>query len=173
MRCAVCGMDYGLSHNCSGIAPLPTDQETAPPPVGFSPGYYLRRPSTLCAGMTSLSAALRAILTRSITAPSFGSSPRHRPDRHSSSTNVGRYSRLRTCNGYWCDCRHVCWPRGCGHTHIYPAWLVRHLIAKWFFGGTGSYLGVMRPLLLGWFVTASFLFPSLERSPRQSAGPLS
>jgi len=48
-----------------------------------------------------------------------------------------------------------------------------HLIARWLFGGTGSYLGVMRPLLLGWFVTASFLFPSLERSPRQSAGPLS
>jgi hypothetical protein len=41
MRCAVCGMDYGLSHNCSGIAPLLTAEERAPPPAGFSPGYYL------------------------------------------------------------------------------------------------------------------------------------
>ncbi len=41
MRCDVCGMDYGLSHNCSGIAPVLTDEEAAPPPGGFSPGYYL------------------------------------------------------------------------------------------------------------------------------------
>ena len=34
-----------------------------------------------------------------------------------------------------------------------------HLIAKWFFGGTGSYLGVMRPLLLGWFVNCLVLIP--------------
>jgi hypothetical protein len=42
MRCAVCGMDYGLSHNCSGIAPLQIPEETAPPPAGFAPLYYLR-----------------------------------------------------------------------------------------------------------------------------------
>jgi hypothetical protein len=34
-----------------------------------------------------------------------------------------------------------------------------HLIAKWFFGGTGSYLDVMRPLLLGWFVNCLVLIP--------------
>jgi len=35
-------MDYGLSHHCLGIAPVLTDEEAAPPPGGFSPGYYLR-----------------------------------------------------------------------------------------------------------------------------------
>jgi hypothetical protein len=40
MRCGVCGMDYGLSHQCSGIAPVMTDEEAAPAPAGFSPGYY-------------------------------------------------------------------------------------------------------------------------------------
>jgi len=34
-----------------------------------------------------------------------------------------------------------------------------HLIAKWFFGATGSYMGIMRPLLLGWFVNALILIP--------------
>jgi len=34
-----------------------------------------------------------------------------------------------------------------------------HLIAKWFFDGSGSYLGVMRPLLLGWFVNCLVLIP--------------
>ena len=29
MKCNVCGMDYGLSHNCSGIAPLMTAEEAA------------------------------------------------------------------------------------------------------------------------------------------------
>jgi len=60
MRCAVCGMDYGLSHHCSGIAPLLTAEETAP---------------------------------------------------------------------------------------------------QWFFGGNRSYMGVMRPLLLGWFVNCLVLIP--------------
>lgn len=34
-----------------------------------------------------------------------------------------------------------------------------HLIAKWFFGGTGTYMGIMRPLLLAWFVNALILIP--------------
>lgn len=34
-----------------------------------------------------------------------------------------------------------------------------HLIAKWFFGSTGTLIGVMRPLLLGWFVNALALIP--------------
>jgi hypothetical protein len=34
-----------------------------------------------------------------------------------------------------------------------------HLIAKWFFGGTGTLMGVMRPLLLAWFVHALILIP--------------
>src|SRR2546429_4903507 len=41
MKCEVCGMDYGLSHHCSGIPALVTLEESAPPPTGFSPGYYL------------------------------------------------------------------------------------------------------------------------------------
>jgi hypothetical protein len=34
-----------------------------------------------------------------------------------------------------------------------------HAIAKWFFGGTGTLSGVMRPLLLGWFVNGLMLIP--------------
>ncbi len=36
-----------------------------------------------------------------------------------------------------------------------------HLIAKWFVGGTGTLIGVMRPLLLGWFVNGLILIPVL------------
>lgn len=34
-----------------------------------------------------------------------------------------------------------------------------HLIAKWFFGGTGTFVGIMRPLLLAWFVNGLFVIP--------------
>jgi len=34
-----------------------------------------------------------------------------------------------------------------------------HLIAKWFFGATGRFVEVMRPLLLGWFVNCLALIP--------------
>jgi hypothetical protein len=34
-----------------------------------------------------------------------------------------------------------------------------HLIAKWFFGATGTFVKVMRPLLLGWFVNTLILIP--------------
>jgi hypothetical protein len=34
-----------------------------------------------------------------------------------------------------------------------------HLIAKWFFGAKGTLRGIMRPLLLGWFVNDLILIP--------------
>jgi len=34
-----------------------------------------------------------------------------------------------------------------------------HLLAKWLFGATGTLIGVMRPLLLGWFVNLLALVP--------------
>jgi hypothetical protein len=42
MQCAVCGQDYGLTHTCTGIAPMTTAEETAPPPpLRFAPFHYL------------------------------------------------------------------------------------------------------------------------------------
>lgn len=34
-----------------------------------------------------------------------------------------------------------------------------HLVAKLFFGATGTFVGVMRPLLLGWFVNVLIIIP--------------
>jgi len=42
MQCAVCGQDYGVTHTCTGIAPLTTAEEAAPPPsLRFAPVFYL------------------------------------------------------------------------------------------------------------------------------------
>src|SRR5258708_37662492 len=38
MQCAVCGQDYGLTHTCTGIAPMTTPEEMAGPPrLRFAP----------------------------------------------------------------------------------------------------------------------------------------
>jgi hypothetical protein len=152
-------MDYGLSHNCSGIAPLLTDEETAPPPGGFSPGYYLRL-------------AFNIVRWDDIAI--------RRASRDSRATYYGAVlwvvAAMLVLTG-------IALPRTLaaihfgGHAMIFGVIIglsfglaamafltfiqlgLCHLIAKWFFGGTGSYLGVMRPLLLGWFVNCLVLIP--------------
>ena len=42
MQCQVCGMNYGVSHNCSGVAPILSAEEASLVPEGIAPIYYLR-----------------------------------------------------------------------------------------------------------------------------------
>jgi len=47
MKCAVCGMEYGMTHNCAGARPaivLPAEvpEEMTPLPSGFLPLHYIR-----------------------------------------------------------------------------------------------------------------------------------
>jgi len=42
MKCNVCGMDYGMTHNCAGVPPATNPDDTLPPPSGFAPMHYLR-----------------------------------------------------------------------------------------------------------------------------------
>ena len=43
MQCAVCGQDYGVTHTCTGIAPMATAEETAPAPgLRFAPVHYFK-----------------------------------------------------------------------------------------------------------------------------------
>jgi hypothetical protein len=42
VKCEVCGLEYGLSHNCKGISPLVTPDKMAPAPGRrFAPLHYL------------------------------------------------------------------------------------------------------------------------------------
>lgn len=160
IKCEVCGQDYGLAHNCPRVAPAQmTQEEAAPPPVGFALLYYLRLafniarwddisirrasrdPNAVFYG--ALFWAISAVVILMVTAiPQV-----LRNNRVSGPAmivglamvlNVGllvmaiiTFVQLGLC----------------------------HLIAKWFFGGTGTLMGVMRPLLLGWFVNVLGLIP--------------
>jgi hypothetical protein len=161
MKCAVCGMDYGLSHNGSGIAPLQTPEETAPPPSEFAPLYDLRlgfniarwddvsirrasrHPNALpyrCAVwvvsvlVIFLGRALPAMIRRLPPSPA--------------AVIIGMIFGLVFMLVYM------------GLIVVIQLGLC-HVIAKWFFGATGTFVGVMRPLLPAWFVNCLILLPFL------------
>jgi hypothetical protein len=159
MKCEVCGMDYGLSHHCSGIPPLVTMEESAPPPTDFSPGYYLalafniarwddvairrasRDPNATYYGAALWVMAATLIMTgialpRILAAIHFGGATMI------FGVIIGLSFGLATMALFTFVQLGLC-----------------HLIAKWFFDGNGSYLSVMRPLLLAWFVNCLVLIP--------------
>jgi len=152
-------MDYGLSHNCSGIAPLLTDEETAPPPPGFAPFYYLqlafkivrwddlsiRRASrdrnALLYGavLWAISVTIIFLRTAPLKLPSLPGTPLI-------ARIIGLIFAL------------VVMLALLGALTLISLGLC-HLVAKWFFGATGTFIGVMRPLLLAWFVNCLILIP--------------
>ena len=159
MKCELCGQEYGLAHNCAGVAPSITQEEAASPPDGFAPLYYLRLalniarwddisirrasrdskagfygafPWTVTALIILLITALPQML-RTIRVPG--------PARVIGLV-VGLIFALAVMAVITFVQLGLC-----------------HLIAKWFFGGTGTFMGIMRPLLLAWFVNALILIP--------------
>jgi len=159
MKCEVCGMDVGLSHICSGIGPPRTAEEEEPPPEGIAPGYYLRLAlrivfwdevavrraardpdslfygaifSAITASMVFLVTALRGILHRE------GATP-----------GTIFWSLLLGLVFVWVTL---------GIIALIQVG-VCHFIAKALFGATGRFVGVIRPLLLGWFVNGLAAIP--------------
>ena len=158
MKCPVCGHDYGVTHNCTGAPPM-TPGEAAPPPEGFAPLYYLRLAFNIARwddlsirrasrdfkagvyGTVLWAITATIILLFRVLPQMLGRMPSSAPGR-----NVGFVVGL-----------------------IFALLLMGivtfvqlglcHAIAKWFFGGTGTLRGIMRPLLLGWFVNGLMLIP--------------
>lgn len=161
MVCSVCGQDYGLSHNCAGIAAFMTPEEAAPPPTAFDPLYYLRLAfniarwddiairraardsNALGYGMVLWTFSAFLILVGMTLAQLLA-----RTDISLPAALIALIPGL-----------------GFGLAVLAAATLIQlglcHLIAKWLFGGKGTYLELMRPLLLGWWVNVLILIPFL------------
>jgi len=161
MVCSVCGQDYGLSHNCAGIAAFMTAEEAAPPPTAFDPLYYLRLAfniarwddfairraardsNALGYGMVlwTLSAFLILLgmtLARLLAEPGINLPAALIAMIPTLSFGLAVMAAITLTQLGLC-----------------------HLIAKWLFGGKGTYLELMRPLLLGWWVNVLILIPFL------------
>ena len=146
MRCAVCGQDYGLTHTCTGIAPLQTAEETAPPPpLRFAPVYYVTEAAKI---LTWDDAAVR----------------RASKDNNSllygflivaiaPALSLGALTLRNVQLGYAVPWELVLSRYGMALLGSL-IWIVlqiglSHVLAKALFGATGSYVEIMRAYLLG------------------------
>lgn len=159
MKCTVCGLDYGVTHNCSGVVPEFAPDEAAPPPSGFVPGYYLRLAFNIArwddasirrasrdskAGLYGafLWAASVAIILFFTILPQMLSMSELSVPAKVFGLSLGLVLGL-----------------------IFMAILtvlqlgLCHLIAKWLLNAKGTFAQVLRPLLLGWFVNLLVLVP--------------
>ena len=162
MKCDVCGQDYGVAHNCSGVAPASmTQEEAAPPPDGFSPLYYLRL-------------AFNIVRWDDVSIR-----------RASHDSKAGFYGAFLWAVSAMVILLFTTLPRMLRAMEVSgPAAIIGlavglivglvimgivafvqlglcHLIARWFFRANGTLMGVMRPLLLGWFVNLLILVPGI------------
>jgi hypothetical protein len=160
MKCDVCGQDYGVAHNCPGVvAASMTQEEAAPIPPGFAPLYYLRLAFNI--------ARWDDVSIR----------------RASRDTNAGIYGAVLWVIAAITILAFTALPQMLRAMRVSgPALIIGvavglsaglvamilitffqlglcHLIAKWFFGATGTLRGVMRPLMLGWIVNVLILIP--------------
>ena len=159
MRCKVCGIDYGVSHECSGLSPFMTLEEAAPPPSEFSLFYYLRLafnivrwddmairrasrdPNALVYG-AALSAISAAVIFLVTALPGMLA----REGRTPGTVFWGLLLGLVFVWAYM------------GLIAVFQIGFC-HAIAKIFLGASGTLVGVMRPLFLGWFVNVLILIP--------------
>lgn len=152
MRCQACGMEYAGAHDCSGVAPHLIPDDMKPPPEGICPGHYLRMAfdigrldgvairrasrdsdalfygavfSTISAAIIFLVTALPKMLTR------------------------GGATAGTIFWGLLLGLVFVCLYSGVIALVQIGA---GHFIARCFLGGMGTFFGLLRPALLGWFV---------------------
>ena len=156
MKCGVCGLEYGLSHNCPG--PLSAQGQEildaglkAPADGGL--GYYLgealrivrwddiairrnaRDPRATPYGLLLWILAMVVVLVASSWTALGRVLPKNNPPALVIGAVVGLAFGLIVMA-----------------TLTFAQLGLCHVIAKWFFGATGRFAELMRPLLLGWFV---------------------
>ena len=159
MRCEACGMEYAGAHECAADAPLRVPEEMQPPPDGICPSYYLRMAfniasfddlairrtandpdalfygaifSAIAAGLIFLVGALPKMLTR-----------------EGATAGTVFWGLLLGLNYVWVYMSIIA---------IIQIGLC-HAVAKVFLKGMGTFAGVARAALLGWFVNCLVLIP--------------
>ena len=159
MRCKVCGIEYGVAHECSGLSPGMTLEEAAPAPSGICAFYYIRMAVNIVrwddvavrrasrdqnalvygAMFSAMAAALIFLVT---------SLPKMLT-RGSASGGTVFWGVLLGLVFVWVYTAAIA---------VFQIGLC-HAVAKVFLGATGTFTGVMRPLLLGWFVNGLIVIP--------------
>ena len=161
MRCEACGMEYAGSHECAADMPLRIPEEMEPPPDGICPGYYLR----MALGVASFDEL--AIRRASLDPDALAYGAVLCMASASFIFLVTALHKMLTRDGATAGT--VFWGLLLGLVYV---WVYMGLIAivqiglchgfaKAFLGGTGTFAGVVRASLLGWFVNSLVVIPRL------------
>lgn len=178
MECHVCGKYYSLTHNCVAPArpslddvevdatPSPSQREFAPVPTEFAPLYYLRLaisiirwdevsvrraardPKALLYGMYSFSLGAFVLFSLLFMPASFAAV------RESGMT--GTWPALFSYIAG--NLIAVVAVIAVGAFSVAQLGLC-HLIAKWFCGAKGTFVGILRPLSLAWPISLVSIIP--------------
>jgi hypothetical protein len=148
-QCPVCGRSYGVTHTCPGPVPTEAAATKWPVPQGFAPVHYLRQALAIArlddAAVTVASLDKMAMLYGA----SFWVLGQLLILAGSLWAGGGAFARL----GWFAALLTVEFVILLDATLVLAQYGLCHLLARWWFGGRGTYWGVLRPLLLGSIVT--------------------
>ena len=157
MKCEVCGQDYGVAHQCAGIAAAPDVSDVPPPPKGFALGHYLGEALRIA---TWNDDAIRRTMN----------------DRNAILYGIIVYAAVTSLQLAYPVFLFISRGRF-EHAVIIASSLavlllaaialdllktgICHLLSKWFSAGSGKFTQLLGPLLLGSIVYALFVIPVL------------
>jgi hypothetical protein len=155
MKCEVCGQEYGVAHNCAGIAAASPVSDVPDPPEGFALGHYLGeafRIATWDDGaihrtMNDPRAILYGVMVYAFAVSMQLAIPVTRfllAGRFEHATIIASSVALLLIGAAILDLLRV---GAC------------HLLSKWFAAGTGNFQQSLGPLLLGSIVYLLLLIP--------------
>jgi hypothetical protein len=160
VKCELCGQEYSHAQDCAAAAAAQmTYEEDSPPPGGFAPMYYLRLAFNIARwddisvrrAARDPNAILYGALFWAVTAlviVTMRTLPR-----------LVRISHFRGPTLILSVGAALVFGLVFFAAVTFIQLGLCHLIAKWFFSGTGTFIALMRALLLGWFVNAFVLIP--------------
>ncbi len=155
MRCAICGQEYGVTHACAGVAPAA--EEPAPPRAKFAPLHYflealrIARWDDAAVRRTSQDgiALVYGILFWAIGVLLLFSASVMRLIEMGRPVNLAGflfgYLFALTVSG----------------ALTLAQFGICHWIVRWLFQGKGTFLALLRPLLLGQVVTWVYVVPAI------------
>ena len=167
MECEICGKYYSVAHECAGLASKKlSEREAAPVPTGFAPLYYVRLAFNIMrwddVSIRRASRDQRALVygaffwTVAAAVVVFASTfSVVLKSMEQSGLTGGLAGALGLVVGFVVLIIVVVVS---GIVTLLQLGLC-HLIAKWFFGATGTFAGILRPLLLGSPINVLALIP--------------
>jgi len=153
MRCAVCGQEYGVTHACAGVAPAA--EEAAPPRATFAPLHYFLEALRITrwddavvrrTSQDSVALAYGIILWAIGVLLLFSVSVMRLIETGRPVNPLGflfGYMFALTVSG----------------ALTLAQFGICHWIVRWLFRGKGTFLALLRPLLLGQIVTWAYVIP--------------